>query len=339
MPDVTTYSDGGLNQMREGDHAAAICAEIRRLLDQAVRRCLDGRRAAIMLSGGLDTSIVALIACRYSWPDAYTVALRGVPAPDVDYSVLMARALGMRHQIHYMDCEEVLEYVPEVVRVLRSFDPMEIRNSLAVYAGMKAAKEGSAEVILTGDGADELMAGYSFAFNLGKGELDQELKKLWSVMAFSSKPLAEALGMTASIPFLDPDFKSYAMGMDSGYKVGIEGGQVYGKFILRKAFEEMLPREITWRAKTPIEAGSGTSALPKFFGERVKDAEYLEKRSLYFREDGVTVRDKEQLAYYEAYRAEFGAPRHATPGKACPQCNSGVPEGATFCRTCGAYPI
>ncbi|HPC27517.1 MAG TPA: asparagine synthase-related protein, partial [Candidatus Methanomethylicus sp.] len=68
--------------MLKGDGASAICAEIRRLLDQAVRRRLDGRRAAILLSGGLDTSIIATIACRYYKPDAYTVVLRGAPAPD-----------------------------------------------------------------------------------------------------------------------------------------------------------------------------------------------------------------------------------------------------------------
>jgi len=325
--------------MLKGDGASAICAEIRRLLDQAVRRRLDGRRAAILLSGGLDTSIIATIACRYYKPDAYTVVLRGAPAPDAGCAALMAKALGIRHTVHCMDEAEVLELIPMVVKVLRTYDPMEVRNSLAVYAGMRAAKRGGAEVVLTGDGADELMAGYSFAFSLGRGELDAQLRRLWSVMAFSSRPIAESLGMTAGIPFLDPDFMSYAMGMDSGYKVGSEAGQVYGKYILRKAFEGMLPREIAWRAKVPIEAGSGTATLPKFFGSRVGDAEYAWRRARYLREDGVTIRDKEHLAYYEAFRSEFGAPRPAERGKACPQCRSGVPDGATFCRTCGAYPI
>jgi len=325
--------------MQNGESMQAICAEVRLLLDQAVRRGLEGGKAAILLSGGLDTSIVATIARRYSRPDAYTVALKGSPSPDVGYARLVAEALGIRHTVHCMDAAEALELVPKVVGVLRTYDPMEVRNSLAIYAGMLAARDGGADVVLTGDGADELMAGYSFVYNLGKEELGAQLRRLWGVMAFSSVPLAESLGIEARTPFLDPDFAAYAMEMDPACKVGEEAGQVYGKFILRKAFEGMLPREITWRAKTPIEAGSGTADLPRFFGSRVADVEYSDKRARYLREDGVTIRDKEHLAYYEAFRSRFGAPRPAEGGKACPQCRSGVPDGATFCRTCGAFPI
>ena len=341
--------EGGL--MGNESELEAICVELRRLLDRAVQRSLSGGRTAIMLSGGLDTSIIALIAFRHARVDGYTVALRGAPAPDIGFSSLMANVLGMKHKVHYLDETEVLELIPAVVKTLCSFDPMQIRNSLAVYAGMKAAKEDGVEVAITGDGADELMAGYSFAFSLGKEALDLELRKLWSVMAFSSIPLAESLGMAARLPFMDPDFKHYAMAMDSKFKVGSEGGQTYGKWVLRKAYEGLLPREITWRTKTPIEYGSGTTTFPKLFCSRINDAEFAEKKEFCLREDRVTIRDKEHLAYYEAFRSAFGPPplphphpyphppRPSATGKTCPQCNSGVPQGSTFCRTCGAYPI
>jgi asparagine synthase (glutamine-hydrolysing) len=293
-----------------------------------------------MLSGGLDTSIIAAISSKYAArPSTYTVALEGAPAPDVEYSSLIARKLGFDHKIHYLDEAEVNELIPPVVKALRTFDPMEIRNSLTIFAGMHVAKEDGIEIILTGDGSDELMAGYSFFFNLKKDKLDLELKKLWGTMSFSTIPLAKSLGMVAKIPFLDPDFKSYAMSLDSKYKIGVKDGQVYGKWILRKAYEGILPQEITWRTKTPIEYGSGTTTLTQLFASRISDTEFSEKKGYYMEKDKVTIRDKEHLAYYEVYRSVIGAPRRSGNGKACPQCNSDVPERSTFCRICGAYPI
>lgn len=325
--------------MNKDDKIEEICSDIRRLLDQAVRKSLTGNKIGILLSGGLDTSIVAAISHKYARPSTYTVALEGAPAPDIEYSTLIANKLGFAHKIHYLDEAEVNELITPVVKVLRTFDPMEIRNSLTIFAGMRVAKEDGIEIILTGDGSDELMAGYSFLFNLKKEKLDLELQKLWEAMSFSTIPLAESLGMVAKIPFLDPDFKSYAMSLDSKYKIGVKDGQAYGKWILRKAYEDMLPQEITWRTKTPIEYGSGTTTLPQLFASRISDAEFNEKKSYYMEKDRVTIRDKEHLAYYEVFRSVIGAPRHAGHGKACPQCNSEAPERSNFCRICGAYPI
>jgi asparagine synthase (glutamine-hydrolysing) len=316
-----------------------ICSDIRRLLDQAVCRSLTSDKIGIMLSGGLDTSIIAAISRKYASPSTYTVALEGAPAPDVEYSSLIARKLGFDHKVHYLDEAEVNELITPVVKALRTFDPMEIRNSLTIFAGMRVAKEDGIETVLTGDGSDELMAGYSFFFNLKKDKLDLELQKLWGTMSFSAIPLAESLGMVAKMPFLDPDFKSYAMSLDSKYKIGVKGGQVYGKWILRKAYEGILPQEITWRTKTPIEYGSGTTTLPQLFASRISDAEFNEKKGYYMEKDKVTIRDKEHLAYYETFKSVIGAPRRTKHGKACPQCNSDVPERSTFCRICGAYPI
>jgi len=146
--------------------------------------------------------------------------------------------------------------------------------------------------------------------------------------------------MEAKLPYLDPEFKSFAMALDPRYKVGNERGQVYGKWILRKAFEGLMPDRIVWRVKTPIEYGSGTTVLPSLFNSKISDAEFNERRRRCLAEDKVTIRDKEQLFYYEVYRAEVGVPNPTDlKGKICPQCNSNVPNRATYCRTCGAYPI
>ncbi|HID19288.1 TPA: asparagine synthase [Candidatus Bathyarchaeota archaeon] len=294
----------------------------------------------ILLSGGLDTSILAVVASRFTSLKAFTIAFKGVPAPDVKYAVLIAKKLGFMHHVHIFDEDELYDAIPQVVKTTKSFDPMEIRNSVAIYIGLRVAGENGISTVMTGDGCDELFAGYSFLFGLEREKLDLELRRLWSVMAFSSVPLANVLGIEAKLPYLDPDFKNYAMKLDSRYKVQTENRSMYGKWILRKAFENLLPREIVWRAKTPIEYGSGTTTLPNLFNRKISDEEFEEKRGKYLAEDGVIIRDKEQLFYYEFYRSLIGVPNPSGDGsKVCPYCRSDVPEKATYCRTCGAYPI
>jgi asparagine synthase (glutamine-hydrolysing) len=296
------------------------------------------RAEAILLSGGLDTSIVASLATRHGSPRAYTVALEGAPSPDIEYASLMAKHLGMKHKLHVFGMEELMENLPEVVKTLRVFDPMEIRNSAAVYIGMKEAKKDGVATFLTGDACDELFAGYSFLFNLGSQELKASLNRLWNVMSFSAIPMAESLGMIAKIPFLDPEVKLLASRVNPSYLVVEQEGQKWGKWIVRKAFEELLPSQITWRVKTPIEYGCGTTTLPQIFDKRIPDEEFHEKQQRIKEIENVTIRDKEHLAYYEIFRRVFGA-RPETTGRTCPGCRYEVREDATFCRTCGAYPI
>ena len=294
----------------------------------------------ILLSGGLDTSILATIASKSASLKAFTVALEGAPAPDVQYATLMARRLALEHVVYYFQNDELYDAVRVVVKTMRSFDPMEIRNSIVVYIGLKVAKEHGMGTVMTGDGCDELFAGYSFLFNLKKEQLDLELRKLWDVMQFSSVKLAKALRIEAKLPYLDPDFKSFAMKIDSSYKVRDEKGTRWGKWIVRKAFEDILPEEIVWRVKTPIECGSGTSTLPNLFNEKISDEEFKDKKCRYFDEDKVMIRNKEQLFYYEVYKSAVDVSRPTDQkGKLCPMCNSNIVDGATYCRTCGAYPI
>lgn len=314
-----------------------ITLELQTLLEKAVKNNLA---QGILLSGGLDTSILAVVASKFVSLKAFTVALQGAPAPDVKYATSVAKRLKLKHLVHYFDEDELYDGIKKVVETMKSFDPMEIRNSAAVYIGLKAAKENGVNVVMTGDGCDELFAGYSFLFNLEKEQLNLELRKMWKVMSFSSVPLANAIGVEAKLPFLELDFKAFAMKLDSQYKIGRKKGQLVGKWILRKAYEALLPKEVVWRAKVPIEQGSGTTVLPSMFSQKISDVEFEEKRSKYLNEDKVTIRDKEQLFYYEIYRSALGAPHPTNPkGKLCPQCNSNVAEKSTFCRTCGAYPI
>jgi len=90
----------------------------------------------------------------------------------------------------------------------------------------------------------------------------------------------------------------------------------------------------------PIEVGTGTTILPWLFDSRIPDSEFNRQKDKYLKEDGVVIRDKEHLHYYQIYRQLVGLPSASNSGaRKCPQCGAGVGEKVTFCRTCGAYPI
>jgi asparagine synthase (glutamine-hydrolysing) len=170
--------------------------------------------------------------------------------------------------------------------------------------------------------------------------LAEELQKMWTVMSFSSIPLAKALGIEVKLPFLDQEFKAFAMQMDAGLKVRSERGRMYGKWILRKTFADYLPDNILWRPKAPLEVGTGTATLPAYYDALISDVEFVQKQGAIQKQDKVKIRDKEQLVYYEIYRSYFGATStNAKEGRKCPDCGANVKKVASYCPTCGAYPI
>ena len=316
-----------------------VCSQIRLLIDKVVKRNLAN---GILFSGGLDTSIIALVASKYSSLNAFTVAFENAPALDLEYSKTMANLLKMEHKIHFFAREEMFSAIREVIRILKVFDPMEVRNSVAIFVGLTTAKENGIKGVMTGDGLDELFAGYSWLFNLSESELNSRLSNMWQTMHFSSIPMARSLGMEAKAPYLDPEFKSFAFSVDPKLKIRSERGKIWGKWTIRKSFEDLLPDEIVWRLKHPIEFGSGTTVFPKFFDEKISDGYFQEKAKEYLGKDQVSIRDKEQLFYYEVFRSVFGVPIRVfskAKGKLCPYCKSKGDERSSFCRICGAYPI
>jgi len=306
-------------------------------LRESVKRNLgDG----LLLSGGLDTTIIAYLSSEWDKPDCITVALHGAPAPDVEYARLVASRLGLRHHVYYFGDEELDEGIRAVIKIIKTFDPMEIRNSAAIHVALKAGRDQNMTTIMTGDGCDELLGGYSFLFGLTREQLDTALKKLCANMRFSSVYLAKDLGVEARLPYIDPQFKTFATDLDTGLKIKSERGQVWGKWILRKAFENIMPPELAWRAKAPIEEGTGTAILPHLFDSRISDTEFSKKKKRYLSEDRVNIRNKEHLFYYEIYRSMIGVPyAKDNNAKSCPDCGANVEEATSFCRTCGAYPI
>jgi len=310
------------------------CVELRKLIDVAVE---SYSAKGVLLSGGLDSSIVAAVASRNLKLTGVTISLKD--APDVKFARIVAQKFSIDHIIVPID-EKVAESATQnAVKIMNSFDPMEIRNDATILIGLQSAKDHGISKVMTGDAGDELFAGYSFLFDRSHDELIKSLRNMWNVMRFASAPIAKSLGMEAKMPFLEHNLKEFAMNIDPELKIRKERDQTYGKWILRKAFDGFLPSEIVWRTKMPIERGSGTSILPNYFGSKISDDEFSKKSKEYLQSAGVHIRDKEHLFYYEAYEREFGSPRGFGEGsKICRGCGAYVLEVMDFCRTCGASP-
>lgn len=304
---------------------AELVGRLRHELRGAVER---NRGEGILLSGGLDSSIIALLS---PGSQAFTVTLEG-EGSDFEFARRVARHLKINWKHRSVSIKEALDTVPRVVREIRSFDPA-LPNDVATYLGLELAAKDGLRSVMTGDGADELFAGYDYMHVLN---LDEYIPKIAERMSFSSPMLGRSFGIAVAQPFADRKFVEFTLSIPPDLKVKKECHRVWGKWILRKAFENELPHEVVWRTKTPIEFGSGMTRIRYVIEEMISEAEYRQKCQMY----PIRFRSKEHIYYYEIYLREVGdiaLPREGE--KACCDCGAGVPIWSSHCRTCGGFPI
>ena len=320
--------------------------DLERLLPETreiVRKVVQRNMAeGIMFSAGTDTSIIAYEAVKIN-PDlkALTVSFKQGKPKDTEYVKKMVEFLDLNHETHVFDAEDAVNAAKKVVEVLKLFDPMEVRNSVPAYIGMTVAKKKGIKSVLTGDALDELF-GYPWQFHLSEAEFAKNLSDIWEEMTFSSLPMGKSVGITIKPPYLDPLFMDWAKKLPVKLKVNYENGVQFGKWIMRKAYSELIPKEVTWRGKAPLEQGTGTWVLPDYFDKEISTEEFEEKKKLYLDQDEVTLISKEQLVYYEIFRKRFGKPSqvyNGPEGRLCPKCKGYVKTVIGFCRICGNYPI
>jgi asparagine synthase (glutamine-hydrolysing) len=221
---------------------------------------------------------------------------------------------------------------------LKNFNDIEIRNNVVMYLAIKWARDHGSNGIITGDGADELFAGYNFLVKKSEEELEKEIQRIYSIMHFPTQKIGKALGVTVESPYLDKRIIEFAKSIPVNLKVKTEEGRKHGKWILRKTFEKKIPFQIAWREKSPMQDGSGTSGLTNFFDAMTSDELFSEKRTKIEQESGITVRSKESLHYFEIYKNLHELHSISDTTISCPFCHFNT-ENSKFCRMCGAFPI
>jgi len=300
----------------------ALTREIRTKLKHAVD---EARADGLLLSGGLDSSILASLNSRVS---AFTVTLEP-HGEDSQYAEILTRTIHVKYHHRMIGIEEALDAIPSVIGILKSFDPA-IPNDIATYFGLKLAKEQGARNVMTGDGSDELFAGYSFMLDLT--DLEAYIQRLSGRMRFSSNALGQKMGIEIKQPYLSGEMIELASKIPRDLKIRTEGKKKWGKWILRKAFEDFLPPNIIWQNKRPLEYGSGTTRLRRIISEKISDQEFEEKSRAY----SLRFMSKEHLFYYQIYREVIGEiPAPKAGQAACAGCGAGIEKEANHCRTCG----
>jgi len=307
------------------------CMEI---LENAVREC---KSDWIALSGGLDSSILAHLR-KDQKPQTMTIITKDFLGTDLTFAQIIAKHVGLSLSLIQVNMEEVLDSINETIKILGNFNDIEIRNSIVPYIYLSTLKKKGINSVITGDGADEVFGGYNFLLKKSDNEIEDELKRIKKIMHFPSKNIARSLDMEVETPFLNQDMIKFSDNLSVSKKINSKEGKKFGKWILRETFEEYLPNNITWREKSPMQDGSGTNNLTGLFNTIITDEIFTQKKAKILEEDGVYIRTKESLHYYECFRKSNSVKKSDSDNR-CPDCNYEIGVNSRFCRMCGKFPI
>lgn len=300
--------------------------------------CDSCKAESISLSGGLDSTILAY-CLKERKPKAISVIAQDFPSADLTFCQIASKELDLPLTIINVETAEFLESIIETISILKNFNDIEIRNNVVMYLAIKWVKEHDLQSIITGDGADELFAGYNFLVKKEEHDIEREIHRIASIMHFPTQKIGKALGVKVESPFLDKKIIDYANAIPTNLKVKTEKEIKYGKWILRKTFENKIPLQIAWREKTPMQDGAGTKGLKNLFDSAINDKKFLEKKKIIEKDLDVTIRSKESLHYFEIYKKMYGLSFKAKETEiSCPYCHFKT-ENSKFCRMCGAFPI
>ncbi|KEQ57235.1 asparagine synthase protein [Marine Group I thaumarchaeote SCGC AAA799-B03] len=307
------------------------------LYDALQESCNSCKSNLISLSGGLDSSIIAYFL-KDRKPKSLAIIAEDFVSTDLTYCQLISKEMGLPLTIYNVKTAEILEAVEQTIKILKNFNDIEIRNNVVMYLAIKWAKDNGEKSIITGDGADELFAGYNFLIHKPEEELQAEIDRVCSIMHFPTQEIGKTLGVEIESPFLSEKVINLAKKIPANLKVRSENEKKHGKWILRKTFENHIPEQIVWREKSPMQEGSGTSGLTNLFELIIEEEKYVEKKLTVEKEDNVIIRSRESMHYYEIFKKLYGSPVDKDAKNACPYCKHKV-ENSKFCRMCGAFPI
>jgi len=284
----------------------------REALVHAVERQLMGDvPVGVFLSGGLDSSLVAAIAApwlreRGRRLETFAVGTEG--SPDLAAARRVAEHVGSRHHEATYTAQDALDALPTVVRAIESFDPGLVRSAVPNFLLARFTAQ-HVKVVLTGEGADELFAGYDYLREFTDAddlhaELVRTVRSLHNLNLQRCDRVTMAHGLEARVPFLDHEVIEWGLRLPGGYKLA--GRRQPEKRLLREAFAGWLPEDLLWREKAEFGDGSGArDVLSEAVAAEIGDEEFEAER------DAVTppLRSKEELAYYRIFREHLAGVR------------------------------
>ncbi|HEY3287183.1 MAG TPA: asparagine synthase B [Gemmatimonadaceae bacterium] len=260
--------------------AAYDAAALRGALEAAVhRQLMCDVPYGVLISGGVDSSLVASIAAKYRearvedgdagpswWPRIHSFAVGLEGAPDLAPARMVADAIGaIHHEIHFT-VQEGLDALSDVIYHLETFDITTIRASTPMYLMMRKIRAMGIKMVLSGEGADEIFGGYLYFHKAPDGpelhaESVRKLQKLHLYDCARANKAGAAWGVEVRVPFLDRDFLDVAMAMDPAHKLprNAPRPRPIEKFPLRHAFDGAIPNEVLWRQKEQFSDGVGYS--------------------------------------------------------------------------------
>lgn len=277
---------------------------IRETLVRAVESAMEAEvPAGILLSGGVDSSVVTAIAARKAAKQGtklktFAAGLEG--SSDLAAARLVAEHVGSDHQELVYTANDAIALVPEVIASLESFDPTLVHSAVPNYMVAKLAAA-QVKIVLVGEGADELFAGYTHYGQHDSGDaLHEELLETIEGLHIGGLQRVDrvtaAHGLEPRLPFLDLDLVELALALPPAWK--LTQPERIAKWLLRQAFDGWLPDEVLWRPKEQFGQGTGMNdVLRDHFGGTVSDDDLARERNVL----DPPIRTREELAYYRMF--------------------------------------
>ena len=272
------------------DNAASVEAIHDALEDAVKRQLMSDVPYGVLLSGGLDSSVISAIAEKFSehrieddsktkayWPRLHSFAVGLKGAPDLAKAKLVADHIGtVHHEINYT-IQEGLDAIRDVIYFIETYDVTTVRASTPMYLLARVIKSMGIKMVLSGEGADEIFGGYLYFHKAPTAkdfhdETVRKLSKLYLYDCLRANKSLSAWGVEGRVPFLDKEFLDVAMRTNPAAKMC--PGSTMEKRIVREAFADMLPEEVAWRQKEQFSDGVGYSwidTLKQITSEAVTD--------------------------------------------------------------------
>ena len=284
------YVRDWMNYGNVKDNDASV-EDIQNALEDAVRRQLmSDVPYGVLLSGGLDSSVISAIAQKYAphrieddsqspayWPRLHSFAVGLKGAPDLEKARMVADYIGtVHHEINYT-IQEGLDAIRDVIYYIETYDVTTVRASTPMYLLARVIKSMGIKMVLSGEGADEIFGGYLYFHKAPNAEEFHEetvrkLSKLYMYDCLRANKSLSAWGVEGRVPFLDKEFLDVAMRTNPSAKMC--PGKEIEKKIVREAFAGMLPEAVAWRQKEQFSDGVGYSwidTLKKITSAQVTD--------------------------------------------------------------------